>query len=165
MIRRGFVIALAAGLLAAPAWAKPKVSADTTPGANFAAHQTFAFVNPQPPAGMNPVAYERIRQGVEQGLTAKGYSKAESGDLSVVITVGARDKTDVETWGRFGRQVDVHQYTEGQLSVDVFDTKTQQPLWHGQATETINPQKVDPQKIEAAVTGIMAKFPARAGGN
>lgn len=165
MIRRVFVIALAAGLLAAPAWAKPKVSADTTPGANFAAYQTFAFVNPQPPAGMNPVAYERIRQGVEQGLTGKGYSKAEQGDLSVVITVGARDKTDVETWGRFGRQVDVHQYTEGQLSVDVFDTKTQQPLWHGQATETVNPQKVDPQKIEAAVTGIMAKFPARAGAN
>src|SRR5690606_14148043 len=116
-------------------------------------------------AGMNPVAYERIRQGVEQGLTAKGYSKAECGDISVDISVGARDKTDVETWGRFGRQVDVHQYTEGQLSVDVFDTKTQQPLWHGQATETINAQKVDPQKIEAAVTGIMAMFPARAGGN
>ena len=165
MIRRGFVIVLAASLLAAPAWAKPKVSADTTPGANFATYQTFAFVNPKPPAGMNPVAYERIRQGVEQGLTAKGYSKAEQGDLSVVITVGARDKTDVETWGRFGRQVDVHQYTEGQLSVDVFDTKTQQPLWHGQATETINPQKADPQKVEAAVTGIMAKFPARAGAN
>ena len=165
MIRRGFVIVLAASLLAAPAWAKPKVSADTTPGANFAAYQTFAFVNPQPPAGMNPVAYERIRQGVEQGLTAKGYSKTEQGDLSVIITVGARDKTDVETWGRFGRQVDVRQYTEGQLSVDVFDTKTQQPLWHGQATETVNPQKVDPEKVETAVTGIMAKFPARAGGN
>lgn len=165
MIRRGFVILFAASLLAAPAWAKPKVSVDATPGANFAAYQTFGFVNARPPAGMDPVAYERIRQGVEQGLTAKGYSKAEPGDLSVVITLGARDKTDVETWGRFGRQVDVHQYTEGQLSVDVFDTKTRQPLWHGQATETVNPQKLDPQKMEAAVADIMAKFPARTGGN
>jgi hypothetical protein len=165
MIRRGLVIALAAGLLAVPAWAKPKVSADTTPGANFATYRTFAFANAQPPAGMNPVAYERIRQGVEQGLAGKGYSKADPGDLSVIITVGARDKTEVETWGRFGRQVDVHQYTEGQLSVDVFDTKTRQPLWHGQATETIDPKKLNPQKLETAVTDVMARFPARPGGN
>jgi hypothetical protein len=165
VIRRGFVIVLAAGLLAVPAWAKPKVSADSTPGANFGAYQTFAFVNAQPPAGMNPVAFERIRQGVERGMAGKGYSKAETGDLSVIITVGARDKTDVQTWGRFGRQVDVYQFTEGQLSVDVFDTKTRQPLWHGQATETIDPQKPNPQKVEAAVTAVMAKFPARAAGN
>ena len=153
MIRRGLVIALAAGLLAVQAWAKPKVSTDTTPGANFATYRTFAFANAQPPAGMNPVAYERIRQGVEQGLAGKGYSKAEPGDLSVILTVGARDKTDVNTWGRFGRQV------------DVFDTKTRQPLWHGQATETINPEKPNPQKINAGVTDLMAKFPARPGGN
>jgi len=147
MIRRGLVIALAAGLLAVQAWAKPKVSTDTTPGANFATYRTFAFANAQPPAGMNPVAYERIRQGVEQGLAGKGYSKAEPGDLSVILTVGARDKTDVNTWGRFGRQVDVYQYTEGQ------------------ATETINPEKPNPQKINAGVTDLMAKFPARPGGN
>ena len=151
MMRRGFVIVLAAGLLALPAWAKPKVSSDTTPGANFANYQTFAFVNALPPAGVDPVAYERIRQGVEQGITAKGFSKADPGDLSVILTVGAKNKTDVNTWGRFGQQVDVYQYTEGQLSVDVFDTKTKQPLWHGQATETIDPQKPNPQKIQAAV--------------
>lgn len=161
MIRRAVVIALAAGLLAGPAWAKPKVSADTTPGTNFANYQTFGFVNAKPPAGMNPVAFERIRQGVENGLTSKGYSKAAAGDLSVIITVGARDKTDIETWGRWGRQVDVHQYTEGQLSIDVFDTKTQQPLWHGQATETVNPKKLEPEKIEAGVADVMARFPAR----
>jgi hypothetical protein len=164
MIRRGLVIALVAGLLAVPALAKPKVSADTTPGANFAAYRTFAIVNVLPPPGMNPVVYERIRQGVEQGLAGKGYSKADPGDLSVIITVGGRDKIDVQTWGPFGRDVDVRQYTEGQLSVDVFDTKTRQPLWHGQATGTVNPQKLNAQKIEAGVADIMARFPARPGG-
>lgn len=165
MIRRGFVIALAVGLLAAPAWAKPTLSTDTTPGANFANYRTFTFANALPPAGMDPVAYERIRQGVEQGLTAKGFSKADPGDLTVIITLGAKNKTDVDTWGRFGRQVDVYQYTEGQLSVDVFDTKTKQPLWHGQATETIDPKRPQPQKIQAGVNDLMAKFPARPAGN
>ena len=45
--------------------------------------------------------------------------------------------------------------------MDVFDTKTRQPLWHGQATATLNPQKVDPQKVDAAVADVMAKFPPR----
>lgn len=161
MIRHGLVIALTASLLSAPAWAAPKVSSDTTPGANFAAYQTFTFANPAPPAGMDPVAYERIRMGVEQGLTSKGFTKGDPGDLSVILTIGARDKTDIQTWGRFGRQVDVRQYTEGQLSVDVFDTKTTQPLWHGRATETVNPKKLDPAKVEKAVADVMARFPAK----
>jgi hypothetical protein len=161
MIRRTVVIALASSLLAVSARARPTVSTDTTPGANFTAYKTFSFANALPPAGMDPVAYERIRQGVEQGLTSKGYSKADAGDLSVIITLGAKDKTDVQSWGRFGLQQDVYQYTEGQMSVDVFDTKTKQPLWHGQATETINPKKIDPSKVQTAVADIMAKFPAK----
>jgi hypothetical protein len=155
------IAAALAACLAFPAYAGPQVSSDTTPGANFASYSTFAFVNPAAPAGMNPVAYERIRMGVEQGLIGKGYSKAAEGDLSVIITIGARDRADIQTWGAFGRQVDVRQYTEGQLSVDVFDTRTKQPLWHGQATETVNPKKLDPAKVEKAVGEVMARFPAR----
>ena len=159
MNRRSVALVLAALALSACA-STPTVSSDVTPGANFASYSTFAWVDTRPPAGMNPVAFERIRQGVEGSLTAKGYSKADPGDLSVIVTLGARDKTDVTTWGRFGRQVDVYQYTEGKLSVDVFDTKTKQPLWHGSATQTITPGKSDPAMIDAAVSGVMAKFPA-----
>jgi len=42
--------------------------------------------------------------------------------------------------------------------VDVFDTKTKQPLWHGSATQTVDPHKPDPAMIDAAVSGVMAKF-------
>lgn len=160
MMRSALVFALALSV-AAPAWGKPKVSSDTTPGANFANYQTFVFANPLPPAGMNPVTFERMRMGVEQGLTTKGLSKGDPGDLSVLITIGAKDKTDIQTWGRWGRQVDVRQYTEGQLSVDVFDTKTKQPLWHGQATESVYSKKIDPAKVEKAVADVMSRFPAR----
>jgi len=160
MNRRSIALVLAVLALSACA-STPDVTSDTTPGANFANYKTFTWVNPLPPAGMNPVAFERIRQGVEGQLTTKGYSKADPGDLSVILTLGARDKTDVTTWGRFGQQVEVYNYTEGKLSVDVLDTKTRQPLWHGQATQTITPGKTDPALIDAAVSGVMAKFPAR----
>lgn len=161
MKRIGLAVALAISL-AVPSSVVAKVTSDATPGANFANYQTFTFINALPPAGMDPVAYERIRQSVEQGLVAKGFTKAaEGGDLSVIITLGAKDKTDIETWGRFGRQVDVHQYTEGQLSVDVFDTKTKQPLWHGQATESFS-STPDAAKLEKVTGQVMAQFPPRA---
>ena len=159
MKRIGLAVALAISLTL-PGYVSAKVSSDTTPGANFAAYQTFSFVNAVPPAGMDPVAYERIRMAVEQGLTGKGFTKASEGDLAVIITLGAQNKTDIDTWGMFGRQVDVRQYTEGQLSVDVFDAKTKQPLWHGKATDTIG-SSVKPEKIDAEVAKLMAQFPAR----
>jgi hypothetical protein len=56
--------------------------------------------------------------------------------------------------------VDVYQYTEGTLSVDAFDAKTRQPLWHGQATGTVS-SKPNPEKVEKAVAKIMAQFPAK----
>ncbi|MGH6909417.1 MAG: DUF4136 domain-containing protein [Phenylobacterium sp.] len=158
MNRRSIALVLAALALSACA-STPTVTSDTTPGANFANYKTYTWVNPLPPAGMNPVAFERIRQGIDGALSAKGYSKADPGDLSVILTLGARDKTDVTTWGRFGQQVDIYNYTEGKLSVDIFDTKTKQPLWHGSATQTIDPGKSDPAMIDAAVSGVMAKFP------
>jgi len=159
--RKAFVVALALALPLAAVSAE--VSSDTTPGVNFAAYTTFSFASTTPPAGLDPVAFERIVMDVQSGLEGKGYTNAaQGGDLSVIITVGEQDKTDVSSWGRFGLQTDVYQYTQGQLSVDVFDTKTKQPLWHGQATETVNPGRTNPAKIDKEVGEVMARFPARA---
>ena len=160
MNRRSVALVLATLALSACA-STPVVTSDTTPGANFSNYKTFVLVNPQPPGGMNPVSFERIRQGVENSMTAKGFTKADPADLSVILTLGARDKTDVTTWGRFGQQVDVYNYTEGKLAVDIFDSNTKQALWHGSATQTIDPNKSDPAMIDAAVSGVMAKFPGR----
>lgn len=149
-------VALALGACAST----PTISSDVTRGANFSNYKTYEWVNALPPAGMNPVAYERVKQDVEGAMSAKGYSKGSPGDLSLILTVGTRDKTDINTWGRWGHQVDVYQYTEGKVSLDAFDTKTKQPLWHGAASQTVDPGKTDPALIDTAVAGVMAKFPA-----
>lgn len=160
MKRIGLAVALAVSLTL-PGYVVAKVSSDVAPGVNFATYQTFAFVNAVPPAGMDPVAYERIRMAVEQGLVSKGFSKSAEGDLTVILSLGAQNKTDIDTWGMFGRQVDVRQYTEGQLSVDVFDTRTRKPLWHGKATDTVG-SSLNPEKIDKEVAKLMARFPNRA---
>ena len=149
------------GLALSACATKPTVSSETTRGANLAAYPSYAWINAPPPEGMNPVAWERVRQDISSALTAKGYTQADPGALAVILTVGARDKTDINTWGRWGRQVDVYQYTVGKISVDVFDAKTKQALWHGQATQTIDPGNPDPAVIDTAVAGVMAQFPAR----
>lgn len=155
-------MALAVLTLALSACAsKPTVTSDVTRGANFSAYQSYAWVNSQPPEGLNPVAWERVRQDIQAGLTSKGYTQADPGDLAIILTVGAKDKTDINTWGRWGQQVSVYQYTQGKISVDVFDAKTRQPLWHGQATQTIDFASPNPEVIDTAVASLMAKFPGR----
>ena len=156
---RIFLIAGAFALAAGPVTAQ-SVSTDVAPGANFSAYRTYAWVNASAPQGMNPIAYQQILADIEAQLNAKGYAKGEPADLSLAITIGAQNKTDITSWGRWGWRTDVYQYTVGQLSLDVFDTKTQQALWHGQATRTINPGKFNSGKASKAVAKLMKNFPA-----
>jgi hypothetical protein len=152
----------AAGMILVPrAVAGPKITSDTLPGADFASYSTFGWVDKRPPGGMDPVAFGRIMQDVENALEAKGYTKSDTPDLGLVLTLGARDKTQVNNWGFWGRQLDVYQYTEGKLSLDAFDIKTKQAVWHGQASDTIHPDKPNTGKIDTDVGKLMTSFPAK----
>lgn len=143
--------------------AGPSISTQTAPGANFSAYKTYTWVQAQAQAGGNPIIQQEILADIDSALAQKGYQKAASGgDLSMILTLGAQDKTDIESYGRFGFQTSVWQYTQGQLSLDAFDSKTKQAVWHGQATETIDPNKPNQAKIDAGVQKLMNKFPATA---
>jgi hypothetical protein len=165
MKRRSALIlgATISAALSTAALAGPEISTQAVPGVNFSAYKTYTWANTQPPGGMNPVMFQRLMADFDSALAQHGYQKGPpTSDLSLVLTIGAQNKTDVETWGRFGLQTSVWQYTQGQLSLDAFDTKTQQALWHGQATETVDPNKPNPAKVDAAVSKLMMKFPATA---
>jgi hypothetical protein len=156
---RGIFLTFAAIVTLSACSSSPTVSSDVVPGVNFSAYKTFSFIT-EAPRGANPVAVERIQQDVGSALSGKGYAQGQPGDLTVVTTVGAQNRTQVNSWGWWGLRTDVYQYTEGQLAVDVYDTKTKQPLWHGQAEQRIDPNKVDPETVNAAVASVMASFPA-----
>jgi hypothetical protein len=158
MHRRELFVTFAAILALSACTTSPKVSSDVAPGANFSAYKTFGFVS-EAPTGGDPVAMARIQQDVGGALSGKGYVQGQPADLTVVTRVGTENKTDVSTWGWWGRQLDVQQYTEGKLAVDVFDTKTRQPLWHGVASERLDPNNTDPAAINSAVASVMSSFP------
>ncbi|MBA4808033.1 DUF4136 domain-containing protein [Brevundimonas sp.] len=139
----------------------PSISSDTTPGAEFAHYRTYDWVNLPPPPGMNPVALARIRQGIEREMAAKGYSRARPGDITLIVTVAGKEQLDISQRGPFAHDLSVRNYTDGTLAVDAFDTRTRQPIWHGQAVQRVDPRKLDPELIEAAITGVMARLPSR----
>jgi hypothetical protein len=156
-------LAMGLALLPQASAAKPRISTDALQDVNFSASKTYYWANSLPPGGMNPVMYQQMQMDIDSALAGLGYQKVPSGgDLAMILTIGARQKTDVQSWGWFGLQTSVYQYTQGQLSLDAFDTKTKQAVWHGQVTETVNPDKPNQAKIDAAVSKLMASFPATA---
>ena len=164
MDRRALLLMGAASGLAIGlgAHARPKISTDTLPGANFATYKTFAWIDTPAPAGMDPVAYGRIIQDIETGMASKGYVKGTPPDLALMLSLGAQNRTQINSFGFFGRDLDVYQYTEGKLSIDAFDAKTKRAVWHGQADETIHPDKPDFRRIDSGIARLMEKFPANA---
>lgn len=139
--------------------AKPQLKTDVAHGVNFANYDSYTWLRTNPPGGFNSVAYQRVQAHIDSQLAAKGYKKHTPAALTMVLTVGRRQKVDLNTWNRYGYH-DTHSYNEGQVSLDAFDTKTKQALWHGQVTDAINPAKPDPAKVDAALKTLLEKFPA-----
>jgi hypothetical protein len=57
--------------------------------------------------------------------------------------------------------MDVRQYREGTLSIDVFDGHTHRPVWHGWAKKELSRKDIEQSEtpIRQAVTSVLAKFP------
>ncbi len=154
------------------------VKHDYDKDAPFAALKTFDWLPmPTMAAGSVKAAMERnslldnrIKTAVNNQLAAKGYTQsAGNPDFLLMYHTGAQDKVDVTNWGYgYGRpywgasHVDVYQYTQGTLILDIIDAKTKQLIWRGYAEGTIDPNastEKREKRLNEAVTKILAKFP------
>jgi hypothetical protein len=134
----------------------------------------------------NPMIEGRLVQITENILAARGFTRVsnpEEADLAVGFTLGGREKIQVDSYpefyrggyggwgwgggyhggyGGYGAQsVDVRQYTEGVLSVDIYDPQERRPVWHGRATGRITKkmQENPEQVLEKVLGNIFATFP------
>ena len=57
----------------------------------------------------------------------------------------------------------VQQYTEGTLSLDVYDRKTEQAVWVGWASKRLSRNDDSQKLINEAVSGILMQFPRASG--
>lgn len=148
----------------------PTVNVDSDPSANVSGYRTYSWAFSSTPRGMNPLTYERVKSSIDSNLASRGYSQASPGDFAVGFTLGARDKVEVDDFGAYGpyyrgwgwgprySNLDVRNVTEGTLTIDIYDTGTKKPVWHGVATQNIGSTAVTQEQIDVAVNAVLAKF-------
>ena len=166
-----------------------RTSYDFDKSVNFTQYKTFAWVgqsrlylSDELKSRISPLLAERLSPMVENQLIAKGLQKVENlndADLIVGMTLGARDRIRVDSYptssldsfGRYYRpyyrtsywayETRTTEYTEAVLAIDLFDTKTERPVWHGRGTRnfTHSSRPVTDEQLNAAVTEILSKYP------
>ena len=166
-------ICLFALLLSACA-STPTVSTDADPQGNFAGYRTFRWI--QPPQDVSPLLAQRIVEGVNSQLVARGWSEAPDADVAIAAHVATQQRQDVDTfyngpayagWGWRGAwavgsvNTSVRTYEVGTLVVDLFDTRTRQAVWRGTAKGTIpSSQERLNDGVQAGIVGMFKQLPA-----
>jgi hypothetical protein len=182
----GLTAGLFAVVLAAAGCATIQVGSDYDRSASFANFHTFTLMHREHHAksGMsNPLVVQRTEDAIKAEMARKGYmltSDGTSADFTVDFTIGSQERTDVNSypdpyigpgWG-FGRRgwwggsywgddLDVRQYREGTLSIDVFDAHSHRPVWHGWAKKELSRKDIEQSEepIRKAVAAVLEKFP------
>jgi len=136
---------------------------------------------PEDPVGTNTLWNQRIREGLQEHLAQIGYRKVNDGEPDFLVTyfMGIKEKYDIRyidygfpgrwgTWGPWGRwygwepsfgQVDVWRipYHESTLVLDVIDPHTNQLVWRGYDTRTIDFEKSE-KTIHKSVEKVTKRF-------
>lgn len=167
-----FIAALLAGCASTP-----DVKTDADPKANFAGYKTYYWA--VKPTGGSPLFEQRMVDGIDARLRAKGWTPAPEGtaDVAVAAHVVRSQKQTADTiytgtsmggWGWRGgwgggmgtATTTVRTYDVGTLVVDMFDTTSKQAVWRGTATKTItgsNEQMTT--ALDAGLDKMFAAFP------
>jgi hypothetical protein len=171
------VVVIAAGGLMS-ACTTTRVSADFDRSARFDGYHSYSWMERAHDDRHNPLIARFARESIDAELSRKGYVLAadpSTADFEVDFTIGARDRIDVNTypvsyrrpwvWGHgyYGSDVDLRQYREGTLAIDIFDARSHQPVWTGRATKEITraDQLRSDAPIRAAASAVLAQFPPR----
>jgi hypothetical protein len=155
---------LGVAFLALAAVAFANVKTDYNPSARFGDFHTFAWRHA--PAEDNSLVRNRVHESVSRALVTKGLRENKSKpDVVITYTFTTRERSDVDRmwsgWHRGPYRADVYYYTEGILTLDMIDKKTDQVVWRAYGTTTGN-DPIDVQsekKIEKLVSDAFKKFP------
>jgi hypothetical protein len=120
----------------------------------------------------HPLIKKRVESSVIKEMTAKGYTASEEGDMVIVIHAGVKDRMQVTNWGGYGwydpwwgpygGRVDVNEYEESTLVIDIVDAAKKEMVWRGLGTKIVdnysNQEKMQ-KMIDNYVAQILNEFP------
>src|SRR5262245_8161293 len=107
---------------------------------DFSKPKTFTWITKDNPD--YPLAHPRIIKAIETQLIAKGLKGVETGgDLKVAYHISVGKKTEITDWGYApgwgGHSIDVYQYTEGTVVVDLINAAADKLVWRGSGTDVV----------------------------
>ena len=137
------------------------VKTDHDVSANFAKYKTYMWTKGTP--APSPFTEDRIRNGVNQNLAAKGLKPVDANaDMVVATHVVTQQQKELVAQGfggpRFGGMGSASMQTliQGSLVLDFYDAGTKNLVWRGVGTETFD--EVDPQKIAKKIDKALEKM-------
>ena len=177
---RTTALAVAIALIAGSGAAFAETHSDFTKSYPLQGLKTFAFKDQRrisrDPLANNDIWANDVRQAIRSDLIARGLEEQTGGkpDVYVAFYVGLRDRYDLDAvdyglpvfhrglrrgWWGWPRGYDVWAvpYTESTVIVDLIDAHTNQLVWRGYDTDTLN--RNDPDKtLTKAVGNVVARF-------
>ena len=154
-----------------------RVSSDFDREADFAAYKKYAFTKEALELPVGDINRKRIMQAVSNELAAKGFTVSEQPDVWIDLHVKAEKKqnataTTVSPYGsRYGYRwgmgfsttdINIEQYVEGTLFIDMIDAAKKQLVWQGRGVGTLDPDasaEKREQNINNAVKRIFTEYP------
>jgi hypothetical protein len=157
-LNRFFQLAGLASILAllAACTSTPKISTDYDPEYDFASIKTYYLVehNLAAQPGGTSLSDQRATREISAEMKRRGISPAsvEQADIILTFHIVRQDRTKVTSYNNSygysrygsgrggyygGNQVDVRQYTEGTLLVDLVAPKEKRIVWRGQTSAVI----------------------------
>ena len=180
------IVGVMALMLSACAASGPRIYTDVDPAADFSQFRTFAFMEE---AGKNAEAQyqtlsgQRIEDAISTALEARGYRvDIHNPDILINFHLKTQEKTrsspPVYVGGYYGYRSGMYvgwpgyvepgyvdTYTEGTLTVDMVNRRTNQMVWEGTAVArvTSSVREAPNETVRNAVASIFAQYPYVAG--
>lgn len=166
--------------------AAPAPMIDYDSNYDFTKARTFKFISEHPlirgkgAEVASSMLEDRLIQATENILRSRGFTQVadpEKADFAVGFTFGGRENVQVENypesyrtsvggtgWGSanyYANTRTVRPYTEGTLSVDIYDGQDHRPVWHGRTVRKITKrmQNNPDDTVHEILSGIFTAFP------
>jgi hypothetical protein len=133
---------------------------------NLSKLKTYAFAQQlrgaNDPLAASPLNNRRIHDALDSQLQVNGFTETSQPDFLISYFVTTRKNLDIQDnrlgfFQRMGGSINVSQITEGTIVVMFVDRASNQEVWRGYVSGTINPRDLD-KDVNKGITKLVQKF-------
>lgn len=160
----------------------PKVYSNADSSVDFNQFRTFGFFSTLATDKANYESLESsfLKVAVAQQMQLRGFEYAEDPDLLINFYINTEEKIRsrstptmsgyygwrdpyYDTWGGYGYETTIEQYTQGTLNIDFVDAQRKSLVWEGSISGRITDSVLKnlEREIDGAVAAIFEAFPVQ----